>query len=102
MNLDELQRRLLAAARRHPPGDHVPYAFEQRVMARLRTGSAPRLDEWAAWARSLWCGAGFCTAVALLMSVWSFAPDAEQDLAASFAQDLERTILAQDDSENLW
>jgi hypothetical protein len=100
MNLDELQNKLLAAARKHPPGDHVPYAFEQRIMARL--AAAPRFDEWAAWARSLWCGAGFCTAVAVLIGVWSFAPDPELDLAAHFAQDLEQTILTPDDAENSW
>ena len=36
MNLAELETKLIAAARCHPPGDRVPYAFEQRVMARLR------------------------------------------------------------------
>jgi len=100
MNLDELQKKLMAAARKNPPGDQVPYAFEQRIMARL--AAAPRFDEWAAWARSLWYGAGVCAAVAVLMSVWSFAPDAEQDLAAHFSQDLEQTILAPDDVENPW
>ncbi len=100
MNLDELQNKLMAAARKNPPGDQVPYAFEQRIMARL--GAAPRIDEWAAWVRSLWYGAGVCAAVALLMSVWSFAPDAEQDLAANFSQDLEQTILSPNDVENPW
>jgi hypothetical protein len=100
MNLNELQNKLMAAARKNPPGDQVPYAFEQRVMARL--AAAPRFDEWAAWARSLWYGAGVCAAVAVLMSVWSFAPDAEQDLAVNFSQDLEQTILAPDGVENPW
>lgn len=102
MDLNELQRKLLAAARKHPPGDHVPYAFERRIMERLSTVPVPRFDEWAAWARSLWCGAALCTAVALFISVWSFAPDTEQDLAANFAQDIEQTILSQGDLENLW
>jgi len=100
MNLDELQNKLMAAARKNPPEDRVPYAFEQRVMAHLAV--APRFDEWAAWARSLWYGAGVCAAVAVLMSVWSFTPDAEQELAANFSQDLEQTILAADDVENSW
>jgi hypothetical protein len=100
MNLDELQNKLMAAARKSPPADRVPYAFEQRVMARLVT--TPRFDEWAAWVRSLWYGAGVCTAVAVLMSVWSFTPDADQELAANFSQDLEQTILAPDDVENSW
>lgn len=100
MNLDELQKKLIVAARKNPPGDQVPYAFEQRIMARL--AAAPRLDEWAAWVRSLWYGAGACAAVAVLMSVWPFAPDVELDLAAHFSQDIEQTILGSDDAENLW
>lgn len=99
MNLDELQKKLIAAARRNPPGDQVPYAFEKRIMARL--AAAPRLDEWMAWVRPLWYGAGVCAAVAVFMSVWSFAPDAEQDLAAYFSQDIEQNILGSDDAENL-
>ena len=31
MNLEPLQKKLLAAARAHPPSDRVPYAFEQRI-----------------------------------------------------------------------
>ena|SRR6185503_20074571 len=100
MNLNELQKKLLGAARKNPPGDHVPYAFEKRIMARL--ASAPRFDEWTAWVRPLWYGAGVCTAVALFMSVWSFELDADQDLAAYFSRDIEQTILAPDDAENLW
>jgi hypothetical protein len=100
MNLDKLYHKLVAAARKNPPGDHVPYAFERRVMARL--AAAPRFDEWAAWARSLWYGAAVCAAVAVLMSVWSFSPDGEQDLAANFSQDLEQTILSPADVENPW
>jgi len=100
MNLDELQNKLMAAARKNPPADQVPYAFEQRIMARLAV--APRLDEWAAWVRSLWYGAAVSVAVAVLMSVWSIAPDADQDLAANFSQDLEKTILSPNDVGNPW
>ena len=100
MNLDELQKKLLAAARKNPPGDQVPYAFDQRIMARL--ARTPRLDEWTAWVRPLWYGAGMCAAVAVFMGVWSFEPDAEQDLAVYFSQDIEQTILAPDDAESLW
>ena len=100
MNLDELQKKLLAAARKNPPRDQVPYAFEQRTMARLVR--MPRLDEWMAWVRPLWYGAGVCAAVAVFTSVWSFEPDADQDLVAYFSQDIEQTILALDDAENLW
>ena len=101
MDLNELQQRLIAAARKNPPGDHVPYAFEKRVMARLAAAARP--DEWALWARSLWFGAGACVAVAVFMSAWSFAPADDQDYAAHFSQDLEQTILGPaDDGDISW
>ena len=101
MNLDRLKQKLLAAARTSPPDDHVPYAFEQCVMARLTVARRP--DEWALWTRALWYGAGASVAVAVFISVWSFAPAAEQDLAGNFSQDLEQPILGSpDDGDNAW
>ena len=52
MNLAELERKLIAAARANPPSDRVPYAFEKRIMARL--AAWPVADSWALWARALW------------------------------------------------
>ena len=52
MNLAELERKLIAAARANPPSDRVPYAFEKRIMARL--AARPVADGWALWARALW------------------------------------------------
>jgi len=93
MNWFQLQKKLCTAARRQPPRDDVPYAFPQRVMARLR--SAPRTDEWAACARALWYGAAVCAIVALLMSVWTYVPNpGGSDAADSFSADLEWSILA--------
>jgi len=100
MNLAELQKKLIAAARKNPPDDHVPYAFEKRIMARL--SAAPKADEWGYLARALWCGAAVCTAVAIATSVWSFEPASDEGELA-FSQDLEQTILASpDDLENAW
>jgi hypothetical protein len=100
MNLAELQKKLIAAARAHPPEDRVPYAFEKRIMAQL--GKAPKTDEWGYLARALWCGAAVCTAVAIATSVWSFEP-ATDDSVLAFSQDLEQTILASpDDLETVW
>jgi hypothetical protein len=102
----ELEKILIAAARKDPPGDQVPYAFEQRIMARLRATSPPGPDAWAAWARAWWCGAGACAAVALVMGVWTFVPDDDSEAAADFAQDIEYTILASaadtEDADNSW
>jgi hypothetical protein len=100
MNLAELQKKLIAAARKNPSDDHVPYAFEKRIMARL--SAAPKADEWGYLARALWCGAAVCTAVAIATSVWSFEPASDEGELA-FSQDLEQTILASpDDLENAW
>ena len=97
MNLDKLQKRLLAAARKHPPSDRVPYAFEQRIMARITTASRP--DEWIVWVRALWYGAAVCAAVTLLVGAWSLmtGPVNASDGGLNFSQDLEQTIFASDD-----
>src|SRR2546423_9504210 len=72
MDLFELEKKLLAAARCNPPGDQVPYAFETRIMARLT--SATRIDEWTWWTRAFWRAAAACAAVAMLCSAWSWLP----------------------------
>ena len=92
MNLTQLERKLLAAARGNPPGDAVPYAFEKRVMANLK--AAPAVDNWADWSRALWRAVAPCAAVMLLLSVWSLLPGysaAGDDLEVV---DLESTVLA--------
>ncbi len=91
MNWDRLQPRLIRAARRHPPGDQVPYAFEQRVMAALRTATS---DPWLAIAQRLWWAAGACTAIAISIGVWTSLTDSPGD---DFSLDLEQTILASAD-----
>ena len=89
MNLNTLQNKLVAAARRMPFDERVPLAFEKRVMAHLT--AAPRAGELQWWGRTLWYGAGACAAVALAMSVWSFVP---ADSADGIFDQLEQTVLA--------
>ena len=99
MNLPELQKKLLDAARRNPPRDEVPYAFESRVMARLT--AAPPAGEWLAWSRALWLGAAACTMIALFTSVW--APFAADDSASSFSEGVEQIIMTSwDDFDSAW
>jgi hypothetical protein len=94
MNLDELERKLMAAARCNPPDDRVPHAFEKRIMARLK--SCIPLDDWALWARALWRAAGTCAAVALLLGAISLltpktnTANSSNDLSQAF----ESTLLA--------
>jgi len=92
MNLAELQRKLIAAARADRPSDRVPYAFEQRVMARLR--ACPTLDEWGLWATALWRAAAPCLGIMLLLSAWSwFSPDSTAS-STDLSQALDNTVLA--------
>jgi hypothetical protein len=86
-----LYEKLVRAGRQNPPGEHVPYAFEKRVMAHLCPH--PK-DDWTAIARALWWSAGACSAVALAISIWVAAFDSSRDAAANFSSELEQTILA--------
>jgi hypothetical protein len=97
MNLPELNKKLIAAARNNPPSDRVPYAFEKRIMARLNEPVA--LDHWAFWSRALWRGAAPCVAIMLLLSAWSvFAPTTRAP-ATDLSQDIENTLLAAVDAD---
>jgi hypothetical protein len=97
MNLAELQKKLLAAARANRPGDHVPYAFEKRVMARLAT--KPSLDAFAVWNRTLWQAAAPCVAVMLLLGVWTFLAPRTDNSGATLAAELESTLYAPFDNQ---
>ena len=85
MNLENLRTKLIAAARRNPPREDVPYAFEKRIMARL--GSRPIEDAWSLWATGLWKGAAACaaiTAISIVLSVWALPAFAEPRDEAPF------------------
>lgn len=100
MNLPELNRKLLAAARRAPVEERVPYAFEKRVMARL--GRAPKADPWAALVGPLWCGAVGCSLLALTLQIWSFQPAGTEEQHA-FSRGVEDSLLTSvEDFEGLW
>ena len=97
MNVVELQKKLLAAARANRPNEHVPYAFEKRVMARL--GERPALDSLTLWNRTLWQAAAPCVALTLLLGVWTVLAPPEDNSAETFAADLETTLYAPFDSQ---
>lgn len=108
MNLDSLRDKLLAAARANPPSDQVPYAFEKRILARLRTQPAPDLG--ALWTRMLWRAAAPCVALTLTIGVWSYVAGNETSIpteggeTAEFSHDFEQTMLAvvDEQAEELW
>ena len=90
IDIAELRRKLVAAAKAAPPSDRAPYRFEQRVMARLEEGPVP--DRWAEWASLLWRAAAPCLAVSLCLSAWAFAAGLGTD--EQLAADLEDTVYA--------
>jgi hypothetical protein len=96
MNLAELERRLLAAARLHQPSDHVPYGFEQRV--RAHCSARPTLDRWAWWAGVLWRASAPCLAIVLFLSAWAWVAGAPNGANDSLDNDLEGAVYAVVDS----
>jgi anti-sigma-K factor RskA len=102
MNLDQLQQKLLAAARAHPPGDSVPFAFEKRILAHL-TGR-PVTDQAAWWVRGLWRSAASCAAICVLLGAWTFFSPAHPDADDELAQQFENTVFAavDQDGDSTW
>ncbi len=92
MDLAELNRKLIAAARAHPPSQRVPFAFEKRIMARLTRPFEP--DYRALWARALWRAAAPCVGIMLLFSAWAFFAPAANTSGSDLSQELESTVLA--------
>jgi hypothetical protein len=92
MNGADLERKLIAVARRNPPPDRVPYAFEKRIMARLR--KAVPADPWAFWGQALWRAAAPCIAITLLFSAWTVLVSSSAGPDGDFDQELENTVLA--------
>ena len=102
MNLNELQSHLLAAARARLPDDHVPFAFEKRILARL--AERPALDTSAWWLRGLWRAAASCIAICVLSGAWTIFSPASGSSADELSQQFENTVFAamEHDGESPW
>ena len=104
MDLPRLHKILIAAARDSAPAETVPYAFEQRMLARLR----PRwpVNPWAVWSRGLGRAAA-CSVAAAFFLGFSTQPGPEAG-ADSFSWDLDQAMFASvdgfagDTSADLW
>jgi hypothetical protein len=92
MKLDQLQQKLIAAARANPPSDHVPLAFEKRIMARLPARFMA--DPWAWWSHALWRAAALCVAVMLLFTAWTFLAPPRVAPTGDLSQEFENTLVA--------
>ena len=99
MNLVELQKKLIAAARANAPGDQVPYVFEKRVMALLASRVTPaNLDLWV---HGLWRAAVSCVGVSLLCVAWAFFnPATTTATAGDLSQNFQSTLLASVDQSD--
>jgi|SRR5271155_3072894 len=99
MNLVELHKKLIAAARTNVPNDHVPYAFEKRMTALLASRAAP--DQLTLWVRGLWRAAVSCVAISLLLGAWAFFNSPTTATASNdLSQNFESTLLASVDQSD--
>jgi hypothetical protein len=100
MNLDNLQTKLITAARATPASDRVPYAFEKRVMARLAEGM--RVDLLGAWSSALWRGALACLIVTMLSGAWVLWTEQPSD-SSEFSHDFNAAVFASaGSSDEVW
>jgi hypothetical protein len=95
MNLQQLQAKLLAAARRNPPSDQVPFAFEKRIMARL---AKPIVDAWSLWGKALWRAAAACVIAVVLLGSWSLQTESSDN--TDLSQQFEQTVFAALDEQS--
>jgi hypothetical protein len=100
MNLAELQEKLIAAARANAPDDRVPYAFEKRVTALIKSRVAPQsLDSWV---HGLWRAALSCVAIAVVCGAWAFfTPATSNSTSEDLSQNFENTLLASVDQSDV-
>ena len=92
MNEKKLHGKLIAAARRHPPSDAVPYAFEKRIVSLLSARPAPNV--WGLWCRPLWQAALSCVAITVLCGLWAYGNRPKTEAADNFSQDFEAAVFA--------
>lgn len=92
MKAEQMRQRLLTAGRLHAPADHVPFAFEQRIMARL--GSVKALDPWFLWNRILWRVAAPCVALTLIAGAFNWFGHPETQTTENLILELETVVYA--------
>jgi len=91
MNLSFLHKKLIAAAKANPPSENVPYAFEQRIIAHLRSRRLP--DGLSLWAGALWRAAVPCVTLSILLGAWAFLAAGPGTATNDFSQEMENTVL---------
>lgn len=96
MDYEKLRCQLLEAARRNPPSERVPYAFERRVMAQLPSWVRPDASGLAFWTRGFWRAAlSGVAAAAIMMGSLGVVSDRGVDEGDSVsAEALEEALMA--------
>ena len=97
MKMRELHEKLIAAARKMPADDRVPYAFEKRIMERLRKPA--QADHWSVWGQALWRAAAPCVAIMLLFTAWTVLSPSAAPTDGDIGQELENTVMASFEAE---
>lgn len=97
MDVAELEKKLLAAARANCPAATVPYAFEKRVLA-LVTSLHPG-GVWEQLARGLWQAVAPCVAIMVLLCAWSLFHPLPEPSGNDLTVDFDRMVLAAADQE---
>tara|TARA_A100001037_G_scaffold299214_1_gene324343 strand:- start:1187 stop:1555 length:369 start_codon:yes stop_codon:yes gene_type:complete len=65
---EDILRKMLTETREIPV-DHVPYAFEKRIMAHIEAAPQVAVNLWQQWSQALWRTAVPCLAVMILVAV---------------------------------
>ncbi len=81
----------------HEPSD-VPFAFETRIMARIRSSKAS--DVWTVWFPTMWKAAA--CGLAILACTGLYVRYTENHPPDLLAGDLERTVLASVNFDETW
>ena len=92
MNEADLEKKLIRLARATPMSDHVPFAFEKRILAAI--GAQHPEDIWSFWSRALWKAAAPCVGVMLVMGAWAILTPGVNTVSDSYSTDLESALLA--------
>jgi hypothetical protein len=98
MNVVELQKKLITAARANPPREQVPYAFEKRITALIASGAAAK--NLNLWVQGLWRAAISCVAITLLFGAWAFFNPPAGTAADDLSQNFDSTLLASVDQSD--
>lgn len=92
---EKMLNRVLEASSKVKPSGRVPYAFENRIRARI--SEEPVAGTLLAWSQGLWRAVVPCLALMALAVIWEAAPPTESEAPApnTAAQPAEEEVIAE-------